>query len=173
MASRRTISYIGLWALIMPWLGFSWGTKTILFSLTGILLLFIGNRHYNSENKKPKTPPVPDVEQDVIHATHKEPTSTPISTYKPVPEYMTTAYSVTPENKVEYIEPNPDFVFEQKPEPSVFYPTAKYTIETGDEVQIEKPKSRIRKKIEMAARPKRTSPKPITLDSLNFEYGEE
>lgn len=52
MISNRTISYIGLWALIMPWLGFSWGTKTMLFSLTGALLLFIGNRHYNNNNKK-------------------------------------------------------------------------------------------------------------------------
>lgn len=54
MTSKRTISYIGLWALIMPWLGFSWETKTILFSLTGILLLIIGNRQYYNEKKLQK-----------------------------------------------------------------------------------------------------------------------
>ncbi len=46
MKSKRIISYIGLWALVMPWLGFSWDTKTVLFSLTGLLLLYIGNKHY-------------------------------------------------------------------------------------------------------------------------------
>lgn len=51
MTSKRTISYIGLWALIMPWLGFSWETKTVLFSLTGILLLIIGNRQYINQKK--------------------------------------------------------------------------------------------------------------------------
>lgn len=52
MKSKRTISYIGLWALIMPWLGFTWETKTVLFSLTGIILLIIGNRQYHNEKKK-------------------------------------------------------------------------------------------------------------------------
>lgn len=52
--SRRTISYIGLWALIMPWLGFSWETKTVLFSLTGIVLLIVGNRQYHNEKKRQK-----------------------------------------------------------------------------------------------------------------------
>jgi len=47
MKSKRIISYIGLWALILPWLGFSWDTKTVLFSLTGVLLLYIGNKHYS------------------------------------------------------------------------------------------------------------------------------
>lgn len=54
MTSKRTISYIGLWALIMPWLGFTWETKTVLFSLTGILLLIIGNRQYINQKKLQK-----------------------------------------------------------------------------------------------------------------------
>ncbi|OGI76238.1 hypothetical protein A3C57_01375 [Candidatus Nomurabacteria bacterium RIFCSPHIGHO2_02_FULL_33_12] len=53
-SSKRTISYIGLWALIMPWLGFNWETKTVLFSLTGIVLLIVGNRQYHNEKKRQK-----------------------------------------------------------------------------------------------------------------------
>ncbi len=52
MESRRTISYIGLWSLILPWLGLSWETKSVLFSLTGILLLVIGNRYYFIKKQK-------------------------------------------------------------------------------------------------------------------------
>jgi hypothetical protein len=53
-SSKRTISYIGFWALIMPWLGFNWETKTVLFSLTGIVLLIVGNRQYHNEKKRQK-----------------------------------------------------------------------------------------------------------------------
>jgi hypothetical protein len=175
MASRRTISYIGLWALIMPWLGFSWGTKTVLFSLTGVLLLFIGNRHYNSEKKKnkPAAPLEPEIESKPL--LKEEPASTPVSTYKPIPEYMTTSSSSASytEKKFEYTEPSSDFVFESKEEPMVFNTTIKSTVETGDNVESVKPKTRKRIKIEMPVRAKRTSPKPITLDSLNSDYGEE
>jgi hypothetical protein len=62
MKSKRTISYIGLWALIMPWLGFSWGTKTFLFSLTGAVLLIIGNRQYHNEKKKEKHSSIKELE---------------------------------------------------------------------------------------------------------------
>jgi hypothetical protein len=54
MKSKRTISYIGLWALVLPWLGFSWKTTIVLFSLTGVVLLVIGNRQYHNEKKKQK-----------------------------------------------------------------------------------------------------------------------
>lgn len=52
MASRRTISYIGLWALILPWLGLTWEAKSLLFSFTGAILLIIGNRYYFVKRQK-------------------------------------------------------------------------------------------------------------------------
>lgn len=170
MASRRTISYIGLWALIMPWLGFSWGTKTILFSLTGILLLVIGNRHYNSEKKKSTTTKPAVVTPPIAK---EEPVLKPISTYEPVPEYMSASSTVTMKTHIDHEEPKTEFVFEPKEEPEVVYNTIISNVETGDNPNFEKPKPRKRIKIEMPARPKRTSPKPITLDSLNSDYGEE
>lgn len=52
MTSKRTISYIGLWALILPWLGLTWEVKAGLFSLTGVVLLVIGNKQYFSGRKQ-------------------------------------------------------------------------------------------------------------------------
>ena len=46
MIKNRTIAYIGLWVLLLPWLGFSNSSKNILVSLTGGILLYIGNKHY-------------------------------------------------------------------------------------------------------------------------------
>jgi hypothetical protein len=46
MIKNRTIAYIGLWVLLLPWLGFSNSSKNILVSITGALLLYLGNKHY-------------------------------------------------------------------------------------------------------------------------------
>lgn len=54
MISKRTISYIGFWVLILPWLGFSYKTQTWLVCFTGIVLLFLGAKHYVFHNKKNK-----------------------------------------------------------------------------------------------------------------------
>jgi len=152
MISRRTISYIGLWALIMPWLGFSWETKTVLFSLTGVLLLFIGNRYYNSEKNKQKKDHS-KTDTNVEEKSHESElknnhiANAPISTYKPVPDYMELNHKIY----------NPVHTIQVSPEQDNFIPA-------------EKPKHRIQKKIEMIARPKRTSPKPVSLDSLNIDH---
>lgn len=59
MPSKRTLSYLGFWVLILPWIGFSWYVKSILFSLTGILLLYIGNRMYHvSKHHKETNEPI-------------------------------------------------------------------------------------------------------------------
>ena len=72
MISRRTISFIGLWAILLPWLGFSWSTKTVLFSLTGLILLYIGNRHYAAEKRKAKlkTKDATKINNNTTSATH-------------------------------------------------------------------------------------------------------
>lgn len=178
MASRRTISYIGLWALIMPWLGFSWGTKTVLFSLTGILLLVIGNRHYHSGKSKTlneKVEELPEVKKEYI----AEPTQPVMPVYKDVPEYMNPATSVSNSNTTNYVNDNfsnshvetkeENHYVESHPEPKVF---SYNQVSVNSEVE-EKSKIKPRKKIEIVTRKRSSNSRPISLDSLNTENTNE
>lgn len=185
MASRRTISYIGLWALIMPWLGFSWGTKTVLFSLTGILLLVIGNRHYHSNKSKQKeflnNPEIKPEEKPVVKTETVKIPEVQKPVYKDVPEYMSPipATKNTYEHREPKIEEKTEELlndFDYKKEESIdeivsIVPEIKEEAVQNDFIQ--KPKSKLRRKIEMSPRAIRTTPKPISLDSLNSEENYE
>ncbi len=178
MASRRTISYIGLWALIMPWLGFSWGTKTVLFSLTGILLLVIGNRHYHSS--KTRNVNLENATKDKEPETKKEPVFEPVKpvmpVYKDIPEYMHTAPATVSHTSFEAETPKfqikeEEIYIEKYSEPKDF--NSEFSTEPSLlAVEEEKPKPKIRKRIEMVTR-KRSSSKAISLDSLDSESNNE
>lgn len=148
MNSKRTISYIGLWALIMPWLGFTWETKTVLFSLTGIILLIIGNRQYHNEKKKHLNKkddqnivnhPIPNLNND-------------FSDYRKN-ETIYSSPSVLNNNLVQTMDINP--VIKNEPLPVV--------------------KPRIRKKIEMSPRPRKIAIKkdPVFINNdMNIDQNE-
>ncbi len=146
MKSKRTISYIGLWALIMPWLGFSWGTKTVLFSLTGIILLIIGNRQYHNEKKKEK------------HNSTKE-----VETYP----------NFTPETKLDYTETKPimEPVYQNNLEVSSFNSKTNEIESLPKNENIVSPKPRVRRKIEMAPRVKKIAIKsePYSIENSNYD----
>ncbi len=172
MKSRRTISYIGLWALIMPWLGFSWETKTVLFSLTGLILLFIGNKHYHSEKRNKESGDIKD--QPAVIQDEPVIIAESVKVYSDIPEYMEPVPNLDPVVKTEPVSDyntQPEAILEEdyieevvKTEPVIF---------SNDEVKEEiivvspKPKqSRIRKSIEILPRFKRSS-KAIPLESLD------
>ncbi len=154
MASRRTISYIGLWALIVPWLGFTWETKTILFSLTGLVLLFIGNKHYNNEKKKQKdqnlnTPVQTKHEENFAPTVKEEEPKKFVPDYRTVPEYMNPVSASNTNNQNEN-------------SPAV-------NLNIVEESYI-KPKPRVRKKVEMVSRPRRVSIKQSPDDSFEINH---
>jgi len=139
MASKRTISYIGLWALIIPWLGFSWQTKTVLFSLTGAILLVIGNRHYNNEKKKQK-----------IHS------HTPVAT----PEYIPEVQTSVPINQA----PASFVANEREVSPMAFSTPA---VDTFNVSPAARP--RVRRKVEMTPRVRRVPIKSTHVESDHFD----
>lgn len=46
MRKEKTLLIIGLWVLILPFLGFSIFWKKILFSITGLAILYLGYLFY-------------------------------------------------------------------------------------------------------------------------------
>ncbi len=173
MKSRRTISYIGLWALIMPWLGFSWETKTVLFSLTGLMLLFIGNRYYHSEKSpkldEPAVNPEPTPKEEPVIIAQS------IKTYDDVPNYMEpTPSASTP--KEEVVELTQESVEIEQPayykpvlnsEPELVEEETVVAIKPVHENNFSKPvKTKVRKSMEILPKLRR-SHKPISLDTLD------
>ncbi len=146
MKSKRTISYIGLWALIMPWLGFSWGTKTFLFSLTGAVLLIIGNRQYHNEKKKEK------------HSSIKE---------------FENSSNFTTETKLDYIgnEPVIEPVHQNIPEANNFNSKTNEIENTIKNENTATTKPRARRKIEMTPRVKKIAIKsePYLVEDSNYD----
>lgn len=122
----------------MPWLGFSWQTKTVLFSLTGVVLLIIGNRQYNNEKKKQK-----------IHSPHHHAPST-------IPEHIPEAQ---PSIKVD-ATPTYFATTERETTPAVF---SAPSVDTFDASSMSKP--RVRRKVEMAPRARRISVRPAHLEN--------
>ncbi len=139
MASKRTISYIGLWALIIPWLGFSWQTKTVLFSLTGAILLVIGNRQYNNEKKKQK-----------IHS------HAPVAT----PEYIPEVQTSIPVNQAPT-----SFTTNEVEVPPMTLSTP--AVDTFNASPVARP--RVRRKVEMTPRVRRVSVKSSHTEGDHFD----
>ena len=51
MDRSRKFLVIGVWVIILPYLGFPFAIKNILFALTGLLIIYLGYRMY-LESKK-------------------------------------------------------------------------------------------------------------------------
>ena len=48
MSKHRTLFFIGIWVVILPFLGFPVLIKTILSTLTGLLIIYISYREYKN-----------------------------------------------------------------------------------------------------------------------------
>lgn len=170
MKSKRIISYIGLWALILPWLGFSWDTKTVLFSLTGLLLLYIGNKHYSEVkniNRKShidnstKIASSPEVENNHIYT---EPET--IVDFSKKEEIINLQ---NPQSQHQYSEPNHfstpvDEIQENKYET---VPAEKFEIKTYSDTEEKAKTVKTKRKLEIVSRgPRKTTIKAISFDSL-------
>lgn len=46
MSKHRILFFIGIWVVILPFLGFPGLFKTILFILTGIIIIYISYKEY-------------------------------------------------------------------------------------------------------------------------------
>lgn len=56
MKKIRLILILGIWNTILPFLGFPYAWKSILFSLSGLILLYVGYVFYTvAKRAEPKT----------------------------------------------------------------------------------------------------------------------
>ena len=46
MRKARTLLFLGIWVAILPYLGFPYEWKTILFVITGLMLMYLGYEIY-------------------------------------------------------------------------------------------------------------------------------
>ena len=59
MRKEKTLFIIGLWIIVLPFLGFATNTKIFLFVLTGLALLYLAYLFYleNKDRLSKNTPP--------------------------------------------------------------------------------------------------------------------
>lgn len=58
MKKARTFLIIGIWVAILPYLGFPYSWKEILFSLTGLLIMYLSYFMYKKAKTENQNKPI-------------------------------------------------------------------------------------------------------------------